>query len=82
MLYSSLMTKVFVAIAAIAITALGFAGAVWGVSWFMHSPSVWRTLSSGWFQAITDSLLALVPIAVSIYAAIVVRDRTPRRRAS
>jgi hypothetical protein len=76
------MTKVFVAIAAIAITALAFAGAVWGVSWFMHSPSVWRTLSSGWFQAISDSLIALVPIAVSIYAAIIVGGRTPRRGAS
>jgi hypothetical protein len=77
--YSRPMTIVFVAIAAIAITALGFAGAVWGVSWFMHSPFVWRTISSGWFQAISDSLIALVPIAVSIYAAITMRGRTPRR---
>jgi hypothetical protein len=82
MAYSSPMTIVFTAIAAIAVTALGFAGALWGVSWFMHSPSVWRTLSSEWFQAITGSLIFFVPMFVAIYSAIMVRGRTPRRGAS
>jgi hypothetical protein len=70
------MTIVFTAITAIAITVLGFAGAVWGVSWFMHSHLVWRTLSSGWFQAIGGSLISLLPIVVSIYVALMVRGRT------